>query len=157
MVPRQPPSPAQLLRQAIDEVEAERAQRRVRDLRIRVGADATGADLYRISVTNSGARVFEALHVAYEPVLLHAEKFGVDTTHMPPDLGWVAAEPLLLASIAPGQTVEVRRRGYGDHRRYDGPRAHPVRLAFSSGGTRVAFADGWWAQVDVDLPNAGTA
>jgi hypothetical protein len=128
--------------------------RGVRDLSITISADSSGPDRYLISVRNSGSRTFEELRVHHEPVLLDAESFGLDTTHMPSEQASIAGEPVLVDILPPGQTAAVVRSGYGPHERYDGPQETVFDVEYRSGGKSFTRENRHWCHVRVAMAKA---
>jgi hypothetical protein len=135
------------------ELAASRASR-VGDLQVQVSAVAGEPRHYRVSVHNSGERTFQDLRIRYEPILLEAERFGLDATHMPTASASIPGEPIVIDSLAAGETVDVVRQGYGEHARYDGPRDAQVMLEFRAGQETFRSEDRRWTSAVVDLPRA---
>jgi hypothetical protein len=96
--------------------------RRAAGLSIVVSPGTGDRTAYVIAVRNVGPNTYQNVRVRYEPLLLNAGNFGLDTTHMPSDVARKVAEIVEFPSIAPGQSVHVVRPGYGPHDQYDGPR-----------------------------------
>lgn len=69
------------------------------------------------------------LRVRYEALLLEAESFGIDTTHMPSELVRRPGEHAEARSNGPGD-----RDGYGAHEEYDGFVEFRVPLEYRSEG-----------------------
>ena len=128
--------------------------RRVRDLSITVSADISGPDRYLISIHNAGRHTYTDVRVHYETLLLDAESFGCDTTHMPTELSRIAGEAVSVDTIPPGTTARVARKGYGSHDQYDGPRETAVDLDYCLEGKQMTGQDRRWCHCNVELPNA---
>lgn len=131
-----------------------RAERRVHDLEVRIAAEHSDPYSYLITVANPGRRSFRKLRVNFRNVLLYAESFSLDTTHMPAEMQYSPGEPLLIDVLDPGQSIRVVREGYGTHERYDQFALMPVELEFEVDGGVFGVAEGRWCEAVVDLPNA---
>lgn len=127
----------------------------VRDLRVTVTAQP-GSDprLYRLEVRNSGNRDYRSLTLNDRELLLYAECFSLDTTHMPADQLYAAGEPLVIDHLAAGETAVLLRQGYGRHDRYDGPRRSEMPIAYTVDDQVITLADFHRCPVEVRL--AGT-
>jgi hypothetical protein len=136
--------------QARPDIEA----RHAKDVEIRVAADPGASNAYALSVTNTGPHAFRALEVDDRELLMWAENFGLDTTHMPDAQQYCACEPVVIDFLRPGEKVRLVRHGYGEHGRYDGARERTVHVAYVLRGRKVTRADRHWARVVVDLPHA---
>jgi len=128
--------------------------RRVGDISIAVSPGSSGPKSYRLAITNNGPHAYENLRVGYERLLLHAENFGLDTTHMPSEQAWIAGEPVVIAALAPGETAHVLRDGYGSHEQFDGHRETVLDLEYRFRGKTITAQDRRWSEATVDLPNA---
>ncbi len=128
--------------------------RRVAGLSIEVSPCPSDRTAYVIAVKNAGRNHYEHVRVRYEPLLLDAENFGIDTTHMPTEAARKAGESVEFASIAPGESAQVVRRGFGPHDKYDGPRKTALDLEFQLGNMKISVDDRRWSEVAVRLPNA---
>lgn len=137
------------MREVIELAQPRFEARKVAELAVRIAPDASGPNRYAITVTNRGARAFEALRVHYEALLLFAEHFGLDTTHMPDDMARIAGEPLLIDSLPAGQSVTLVRPGYATRDRYDGPREAALDVEFNGAGLRGTAADRRWCLAEV--------
>ncbi|WP_431261649.1 hypothetical protein ACQ859_15220 [Roseateles chitinivorans] len=125
------------------------------DLHVRVSAQPGPLeDCYRVEISNSGARPYRDLTVAYADLLLWAERFGLDTTHMPANEQYGAGEPITIDCLAPGEARLYLRRGYGTHHRYDGPRVTRTSVSYTLDDQAVSPAEGHWCRIDIDLPGA---
>ena len=144
----------EILQRALDDARPGFEGCRVSDLRITVSAEGSAPDSFVIAVTNKGAHPYESLRVGYERLLLHAEHFGLDTTHMPQEVAWKPGEPLVIDVLRPGETTRLVRTGYGNHDAYDGPRETVLDLAYRFRGKAFHVPDRRWSPVTVDLPNA---
>lgn len=130
-------------------------KREVTDLRVTVVAEPvpTG-DCYRIEVRNRGAMSYESLTVTYRDLLLWAERFGLDTTHMPAQEQYAAEVPVRIDRLGPGEAAQFLRRGYGEHHHYDGPRLAETPLSFAVGDRVTTAINGCWCRAEVLLPGA---
>jgi hypothetical protein len=144
----------ELLSRALQQAAPEFETRRVRELRLTVSADRSSANAFLIVVTNTGPHPYEALRIGYERLLLHAEHFGLDSTHMPDNVARKEGPPLVIDVLAPGKAIEIVRSGYGTHDEYDGPRETVLDLAYRFQGREFAVQARRWADVTVVLPNA---
>jgi len=144
----------ELLRRALEQALPEFESRRVGDISITISPESSGPNCYLLAVTNTGHHTYEDLHVGYERLLLHAESFGLDTTHMPADMAWIAGEPVVIKALAPGKTACVVRNGYGSHEQFDGYRETVLDLEYRIGRKTVTTRDRRWSQAILDLPNA---
>ena len=147
-------STAELLQWALGQAWPGHEAREVKGLRIVVSADDSAADAYRVEVTNTGRHAFEQLTIDYRDILLWAESFGLDTTHMPAEQQYIAGEPIHIESLAPGGTARFVRKGYRDHEAYDGLRERLLNVEFVQDGQPATKADRRWAPAVVKLPNA---
>ena len=147
----------ELLQKAFNDARPDFERRRVSDLSITVTADKSAPDRYALAITNRGTQTYKALRVHYEPLLLHAESFGLDTTHMPADQAWIAGEPMIVDTLEPGTTARMVRKGFGSHDRFDGLRETVMDLEYRLGLKTVSSREQRWAEVTVDLPNATSA
>lgn len=131
-----------------------KAARQVHDLAVRISADSSSTYSYRISVSNNGRKTYRNLRVAYRNILLFADNFSVDVTHMPEEMRYADGAPLVLPVLGPGQTIEELRTGWGEHDRYDMRRAREAALEFESDDEVPGPEDKRYCLVTVDLPNA---
>jgi hypothetical protein len=145
---------SEYLRQCYALTRPEFEGRRAAGLSIVVSPCTGDRTAYVIAVRNVGPNTYQNVRVSYEPLLLNAGNFGLDTTHMPSQVARKVAEIVEFPSIAPGQSVHVVRPGYGPHDQYDGPRETAVDLDFQLDGTKFSANDRAWSEVSVDLPNA---
>jgi len=142
------------MQKVFDKAGARFAARRVEDLSVSVAADSSARNRYVLSITNHGRRTFSRLRVHYEPLLLDAESFGQDTTHMPAERARTSGEPLRIPLLQPGTTERFVRAGWGSHNRYDGPRETAMDVEYRAGGEVVTAEDRRWCRVSVDLAGA---
>jgi hypothetical protein len=126
--------------------------RKVRDLSIDVAADAATSNRYLLRIRNTGMRTFNDLRIHYEPLLLFAEHFGLDSTHMPDDVAYAHGEPLILDALRAGETVVIAKSGYASADRYDGPPEAALDLEYRIGNRKVGRDDKHWVQATVCLP-----
>lgn len=140
--------------EALAKIEVSPGAGKVTDLRVEISAADASDCHYRISVTNTGKRRYGKLFLGYHDVLLYAERFSIDTTHMPREEWYIDGEPVFIEALEPGQTVQVVRSGYGTHGRYDGPRQAQIMLVYESEGRTAALTDRRWCYAIVKLPNA---
>lgn len=119
-----------------------------------VEPDPDDAKRYLITITNAGRLTYENLRVRYERLLLDAESFGIDTTHMPSGLARKPGEAIEIHVLAPKQSIRLVRPGYGTHDEYHGPHESAVDLDFRLEGKTFTAEDRRWTQVTVQLPNS---
>src|SRR5437868_4536241 len=112
------PADNEFLRQAYDLARPEFEARRIGELVVRVLPAISNPDIYTLTVTNLGAASFEELRIHYEPLLLYAGNFGLDTTHMSNDEAQMSGDPLLLEVLEPGRSVDIERKGYASLERF---------------------------------------
>ena len=142
------------LRAAHELTRPEFEARRAAGLSIVVSPLGANASSYVISVTNQGPHEYARLRIGYEPLLLNAESFGLDTTHMPHAQAQKPGEPIEIAALPVDRTIEIARVGYDAHERYDGFRETAVDVEFELNGKRYSREDKRWCPVTVELPNA---
>ena len=124
------------------------------DISITVVADGSGPNRDLLLVRNLGSCTYENLRIHHEPLLLDAESFGLDTTHMPSEVARIPGEPVVIDTLAPGAIAKVVRAGYDAHDRYDGPGITALDLEFRVDGREFTQAARRWTQVHMDLPTA---
>ena len=138
----------------MEEVDREREKLRVRDLVVTVTGDRSSQDHYVVAVRNTGKRPLENFRILYEPVLLDAENFGVDTTHMRSTETRIPGDPIHIETLDPGQSMQFVRKGWGDQASFDGLRECPVELVFEGQGGTPASNMKPWCDAMFKLPNA---
>ena len=151
---RRGPQGIEYLRQSFALTRPEFEARRAAGLSIVVSPCATDRCSYVITVNNNGPHTYRNLLVRYESLLLDAGNFGLDTTHMPHEMARNPGAPIEIAVVAPGESVQVVRTGYGLHDEYDGYHETTVDLEYRLEGQTFATDDRRWSQVTVNLRNA---
>ena len=144
----------EMILQAIEEAEQEAEKRRHPDISIRVAASKISDHHYSIDISNIGNLTYNNLRILYEPVLLDAGSFGLDTTHMPSNHSRIAGEPIIVDTLQPGQSAHFIRNGYGSHTKYDNLAECPFNLEYQMGSKSYVANDRHWTIAIVDLPNA---
>lgn len=129
-------------------------KKRVRDLDVRVTVDGASNRAFAISIKNVGTSIYRNLTFHYGGILLHAENFGIDTTHMPVGMECIDGEEICVAQISPGETVTFIRQGYATHDMYNKESKRVVRLTFADAERSGRDAEVSWVYAVVDLPNA---
>jgi hypothetical protein len=142
------------LLEALNAAEDAKAKREVQDLRAKVTASQESPTCFDIEISNSANSPYKNLRVMYESTLLWAERFGLDTTHMPEEWQYQEGEPILIEELAPHSSIKFRREAYGNLVRYDGPRSTKFDLVYDFEGTHSTPEDKRWCQADISLPNA---
>ena len=151
---RRGPAGIEYLRQSFALTRPEFEARRAAGLSIVVSPDATDPRSYVITVSNNGPHTYRHLLVRYEALLLDAGNFGRDTTHMPDELPRKPADPIKIAVISSGESVQAVRTGYGLHDEYDGYHETAVDLEYQVDSRTFATADRRWSQATVNLRHA---
>lgn len=140
--------------EALNAAEDAIAKREVQDLRVKVTASQESPACCDIEISNSANYPYKNFRLMYEGALLWAERFGVDTTHMPQEWQYQEGAPILIEELAPNSSIKFCREAYGNLARYDGPRSTKFELIFELEGTHFTSEDKRWCQADVLLPNA---
>ena len=140
---------------ALEKKISDHASKKIPAITIKISPSNESVTAYKISVENSGESTFQNIRVRYEKILLWAELFGHDTTHMPWEHQFAKGEPLLIDKLPPSTVIEFSRKGFGSHERYDGPRTTEVYI---TGPTEevVGFPvnNFNWCEAVIELPNA---
>ena len=144
----------ELLRWAAEPALREHDARQIRDLQIRVAADASAPDAFLVTVRNSGRVAYEELAIDIRDVLFAAESFSLDTTHMPAQHQYIDGESIVVGRLGAGESACFVRRGYDTHERYDGGRKRVLNVTYMQQGKPLTAADRRWTEALVDLPNA---
>ena len=134
------------------EVEQEKEEVRVKDLDVSISSEQPSQNCYAITIKNTGNRLFKNLRVGYEKVLLDAENFGIDTTHMPTEDARISGEPIFIEKLSPAQSIKFVRNGWGSYVKFDGRKKFAVELDFETNETSVDLKK--WCYARVKLPNA---
>lgn len=140
--------------QQLEAIERVILERRVKDLLIHIGPEPSSDTSYLMSIINTGGAGYKNLRFLYADILLWAESFSIDTTHMPQEIQYAPGEPLVINYLAPGEKVEVTLEGYGTHDRYDAPSRRFIHLEYELHNKKVTLADKKWCYAFVDLPSA---
>lgn len=140
------------LMQAMREVEQEREKLRIKDIEVTVTACPNAPEHFLLTIKNRGEAAYKNLRVLYEPLLLDANSFGVDTTHMPDSR--IPGEPIQIEKLMPKQSVQFVRKGWGKASDYDGPKQNSLPLQFCSTGSPNQNASHPWCFIKLKLPNA---
>jgi hypothetical protein len=144
------PGLAECLALTIPEFEA----RHERGLFVLVSPDEAESSSYVLTVTNSGSRTYTNLRIRYEPVLLNADSFGLDTTYMRHGEDRKSGASIEIPVLAPGDCAQVTRVGYASHDRYDRHRQRVIDIEFMLDGNEFSAKDRRWCIASIDLPNA---
>jgi hypothetical protein len=125
----------------------------IRDLKIRVRPDKSDDRKYVVQVTNTGKTPYENIAIDLREILLSAESFGLDTTHMPEDMQYAQGAPVRIAKLRPKETASMEITGYGTHDRYDLDRVRYAPVSFDR-QVKEQTDMPYWSEVIVDLPEA---
>jgi hypothetical protein len=141
--------------QALEKKRSDHARKKISDITIKISPSNESVTAYNISVENSGESTFQNIRVRYERILLWAELFGHDTTHMPWEHQFAEDEPLLIEKLPPSTVIEFSRKGFGSHERYDGPRATEVYITGQNEEIEGFPVNNFnWCEAIIELPNA---
>jgi len=151
---RRGPGGNEYLRQSFALTRPEFEARRAVGLSIVVSPCPSDPASYVITVSNDGPHTYQEVRVRYEPLLLDAGNFGLDTTHMPQDLARKPGAPIEVPLVPARSSVDLVITGYGSHDRYDGPRETAIDLEFRLEGREFSADDRRWTQATVNLPKA---
>jgi hypothetical protein len=140
---------------ALEKKIADHASKKIPDITIHISPSNESETSYKISVKNSGQSTYQNIRVRYESILLWAELFGHDTTHMPLEWQFANDEPLLIDKLPPSAVIEFSRKGFGSHKRYDGPRATEVYITGPTEKVAGFPVNNFnWCEAIIELPNA---
>ena len=145
------------LRQSLALTRPEFEARRAPGLSINVSPSPADPVGYVLTVANDGPHAYQNLHIDYGALLLNAEHFGLDTTHMSDADARKPGKPIEIGVLSAGQSVQVMRTGYESHDRYDGPHETVLDLQFQLQGRAFATRDRRWIPIFVNLPTARRA
>ena len=123
-------------------------------LQVNIHASQTMPDLYSLTVKNAGRHTLRHLHLLYEPILLDAENFGVDTTNMSRQQARPAGYPIHIHRLEPGQTLHFFRKGWAEAYRYEGLRKSVMEVHLEPDAESPGAEAHAWCYAQVDLPNA---
>lgn len=116
-----------------------------------ISADQNDDCGYLFSITNTGDLDFNDVDINYD-FLLDAWHFGYGghgSTYC--KIKKIEGELLFLKHLAPGETVQVVRKGYGCHQQFVGNRVDYVRLEYKTVAQELIRKE---LAVIVDLPGA---
>lgn len=102
-----------------------------------IAATAADSSTYLLSTRNVGKVFVSGIELRYDN-FLGPGSFGLDDTHMPPDI-WIRPA-LCIGSLAPGEERTVSVEGYGIPAKFDRPRGRPISISIgvSNGNTHSA-------------------
>jgi hypothetical protein len=125
----------------------------IRDLKIVVRPEKSGYSKYVVQVANTGKAAYENIAIDLREILLWAENFGLDTTHMPADIQYAQGAPVRIEKLPPGETASVETTGYGPYDKYDLDRVRYAPVSFDR-PIREQTNTPYWCELIVDLPGA---
>jgi hypothetical protein len=156
--PEKPPETIEdvwrLVQRLVVKSEVAVQERKLADIEVTISAANDGPRFYNIDIENSGPSRFTDIDVDYRRILLWAERFSLDTTHMPKEHCYISGEPIHVDRLDAGQRVRLVRKGHGTHDRYDGPKVQRAVITFTRADSRATADDKRWCNVIVQLPNA---
>lgn len=156
--PEQPPETIEdvwrLVQRLVVQSEVAERERQLADVEVTVSPVVAQDFLYNIDIENIGPSRLTDIHIDYRRILLWAERFSIDTTHMPEDQCYISGDPIHVYQLDAGQRVRLVRKGYWSHDRYDGPQVHHAPITFVRGDSRATADDKRWCNVLVRLLNA---
>jgi hypothetical protein len=140
---------------ALEKKRSDHASKKISAITIQISPSDESERSYKIFVQNSGDSKYNNIRIRYEPIILWAGHFGLDTTHMPVEWQFANDEPLLIDELPPSAVIEFNRKGYGRHQSYDGPQKTEV---FVTGPTEIVSGfpvnNFNWCEAIIELPNA---
>lgn len=127
----------------------------IKDIKIKIQAGQKSKKDFIVKITNIGHHTFKNIDIDIKNILLWAESFGVDTTHMPSDFQYGTTADCKAEEIKPNETIEIGIAGYGSHEQYDLERIRYAKISFSSPEKEKLHIP-YWVEIVVDLPNSTT-
>ena len=142
------------LRRCLVLTRPEFEERRAPGLSVNVSPLVADPKSYLITIANIGPHLYRDVRARYEPLLLNAESFSLDTTHMPSELAQKSGDPIQIDVIPAGRSIQMVRAGYDVHDRYDGRRETTMDLEFHLEGCPFTKEDRRWIPAFVNVPKA---
>lgn len=128
--------------------------RKTKDIEVKVSSSTTSKHHYLLTIKNTGRIRLNNIRIFYEPFILDAESFGVDTTHMPDNIATIHDDPIIIESLRENETITFERKGWGAHEDYVGPKRGAMEIGFVANGDIPERKDRKFCLAKMALPNA---
>ena len=128
--------------------------RKTKDIEVKVSSSTTSKRHYLLTIKNTGRIRLNNIRIFYEPFILDAECFGVDTTHMPDQHVTIHEEPITIESLSENETITFERKGWGAYEDYVGPKRGAMEIGFVANGEIPERKDRKFCLAKMELPNA---
>lgn len=136
------------------EVDKENQAKKINDIEINVSPSTISTYHYLLTVRNKSGKTLKNIRIFYEPCILDAENFGIDTTHMPSQDASIHDTPIFIESLDGDETIAFERKGWGSHETYAGPKRRIMEIGFLVNGEIPDRKDRKWCLAKMLLRNA---
>lgn len=128
--------------------------RKTKVIETKVFPSTTSENHYLLTIKNNGQIRLNNIRIFYEPFILDAESFGVDTTHMPDKIATIHDDPIIIESLRENETITFERKGWGTHEDYVGPKRGAMEIGFVTNEEIPERKDRKFCLAKMELPNA---